>query len=47
MNICPSATTVALSFPAENEAVWQGWCDFFSRTREPDRRRKGLVEVVL
>ena len=34
-------------FPAENEAVWHGWCDFFSRTREPDRRRKGLVEIVL
>jgi hypothetical protein len=34
-------------FPAESEAVWQGWCRFFSRTREPDRRRKGLVEVVL
>lgn len=34
-------------FPAENEAVWQGWCTFFSRTREPDRRRKGLLEVVL
>jgi hypothetical protein len=34
-------------FPAENEAVWQGWCEFFSRTRESDRRRKGLVEVVL
>jgi hypothetical protein len=31
-------------FPAENEAVWQGWCEFFKRTREPDRRRKGLVE---
>ena len=34
-------------FPAEDEAVWQGWCEFFSRTREPDRRRKGLVEVLL
>jgi hypothetical protein len=34
-------------FPAEDEAVWQGWCEFFSRTREPDRRRKGLVEIVL
>jgi hypothetical protein len=34
-------------FPAEDEAVWQGWCDFFSRTREPDQRRKGIVEVVL
>jgi len=34
-------------FPAENEAVWRGWCEFFSRTREPDRRRKGLLEIVL
>ncbi len=34
-------------FPAENEVVWQGWCEFFSRTREPDRRRKGLMEIVL
>jgi hypothetical protein len=34
-------------FPAEDEAVWNGWCEFFSRTREPDRRRKGLVEIVL
>jgi hypothetical protein len=34
-------------FPAEDEAVWQGWCEFFSRTREPDQRRKGLVEVLL
>ena len=33
--------------PAENEAVWRGWCEFFSRTRESDRRRKGLVEMVL
>jgi len=47
MNICPSATTVALSFPAENEAVWQCWCDFFSRTRKPGRRRKVFMEVVL
>ena len=34
-------------FPAEDEAVWQGWCEFFSRTREPDKRRKGLVEILL
>ena len=34
-------------FPAENEAVWQGWCEFFSRTREPDKRRKGLVEIAI
>jgi hypothetical protein len=34
-------------FPAEDEAVWRDWCDFFSRTREADQRRKGLVEIVL
>jgi hypothetical protein len=34
-------------FPAEDDAVWQGWCNFFSRTREPDQRRKGLVEILL
>ncbi len=34
-------------FPAETEAIWQGWCEFFGRTREADRRRKGLVEIVL
>ncbi len=34
-------------FPAEDEAVWQGWCEFFGRTRESDQRRKGLVEVLL
>jgi hypothetical protein len=34
-------------FAAEDEAVWHGWCEFFSRTREPDQRRKGLVEIVL
>jgi hypothetical protein len=34
-------------FPAEDESVWQGWCEFFSRTREADQRRKGLVEIIL
>jgi hypothetical protein len=34
-------------FPAEDEAVWLGWCEFFSWTRETDQRRKGLVEIVL
>jgi hypothetical protein len=34
-------------FAAEDDAVWQEWCEFFSRTREVDRRRKGLVEVIL
>jgi len=34
-------------FAAEDESDWQGWRDFFSRTRESDGRRKGLVEIVL
>lgn len=34
-------------FAAEDDLVWRDWCEFFSRTREPDRRRKGLVELVL
>src|SRR5436190_1131322 len=34
-------------FAAEDEADWTEWADFFSRTREPDDRRKGLVEVRL
>lgn len=34
-------------FAAEDDADWQGWCDFFSRTRESDDRHKGLVEIAL
>ena len=34
-------------FAAEDEADWLAWVEFFSRTREPDRRRKGLVEIRL
>lgn len=34
-------------FAAEDETDWEEWVDFFSRTREPDGRRKGLVEVRL
>jgi hypothetical protein len=34
-------------FPAESEAVFHGWLDFFSRTREADGRSKGIVEVQL
>ncbi len=34
-------------FPAEDEDDWDEWLDFFSRTREPDGRRKGLVEIEL
>ena len=30
---------------AEDETDWEEWVDFFSRTREPDSRRKGLVEI--
>jgi hypothetical protein len=34
-------------FAAEDEADWDEWVEFFSRTREPDGRRKGLVEIRL
>jgi hypothetical protein len=34
-------------FAAEDDADFAEWIDFFSRTRETDGRRKGLVEVVL
>ena len=34
-------------FAAEDEIDWEEWVDFFSRTREPDSRRKGLVEIQL
>jgi hypothetical protein len=34
-------------FAAEDETDWQEWAAFFSQTREPDRRRKGLVEIRL
>jgi hypothetical protein len=34
-------------FPADDEAVWNKWCEFFGRTREADGRRKGLVEIAL
>jgi hypothetical protein len=34
-------------FAAEDDGDWDEWVAFFSRTREPDRRRKGLVEVEL
>src|SRR5262245_22885673 len=30
-------------FAAEDETDWGEWVEFFSRTREPDGRRKGLV----
>src|SRR5262245_2861202 len=34
-------------FAAEDEADWNEWVAFFSRTRETDGRRKGLVEIAL
>ena len=34
-------------FAAEDDRDWNEWVEFFSRTREPDGRRKGLVEVEL
>ena len=34
-------------FAAEDETDWNEWVEFFSRTREADGRRKGLVEVAL
>jgi hypothetical protein len=34
-------------FAAEDETDWEEWVEFFSRTREPDSRRKGLVEIRL
>ena len=34
-------------FAAEVEIDWEEWVTFFSQTREPDKRRKGLVEVRL
>lgn len=34
-------------FAAEDAEDWAEWVEFFSRTREPDGRRKGLVEVQL
>ena len=34
-------------FAAANALEWQDWVEFFSQTREPDGRRKGIVEVQL
>lgn len=34
-------------FAAESDEDWNDWDEFFSRTREPDGRRKGLVEIEL
>jgi hypothetical protein len=34
-------------FAAEDQGDWDEWVEFFSRTREVDGRRKGLVEIEL
>lgn len=34
-------------FAAEDARDWDEWVEFFSRTRELDGRRKGLVEIEL
>lgn len=34
-------------FAAEDMLDWNDWVEFFSRTREPDGKRKGLVEIIL
>lgn len=34
-------------FAAEDDADWIEWIEFFSRTRESDGRKKGLVEIEL
>ena len=34
-------------FAAEDARDWDDWLEFISRTREPDARRKGVVEVLL
>ncbi|HEY7120140.1 MAG TPA: hypothetical protein VH475_26365 [Tepidisphaeraceae bacterium] len=32
-------------FAAEDQTDWDEWVEFFSRTRAPDGRRKGIVEI--
>ena len=34
-------------FAAEDRRDWDDWLEFFSRTRESDGRRKGVVEIKL
>ena len=34
-------------FAAEDDTDWEEWVDFFSRTGEPDGRRKEVVEIRL
>ncbi len=32
-------------FAAEDESDWNDWFEFFSRTHEPNGRRKGLAAL--
>lgn len=34
-------------FAAEDEVDWMEWIEFFTRTRESDGRRKGIIEIRL
>ena len=34
-------------FAAEDVRDWDEWLEFFTQTREPDGRRKGVVEISL
>lgn len=34
-------------YAAEDQQDWNEWIQFFSKTREQDNRRKGLVEIKL
>jgi hypothetical protein len=34
-------------YPVFDQYQWDVWVEFFGRTREPDGRRKGIVEVSL
>jgi len=34
-------------FAAEDRKDWENWLEFFSRTRESNSRRKGVVEIEL
>ena len=34
-------------FAAEDARDWNDWVEFFSRTREADGRRKGILEIHL
>ncbi len=34
-------------FAAEDQEDWDAWLDFFTQTREADKRRKGVVEIQL